>query len=800
MFRWAHSRDLVLCGTLVATAVAAGLTATDVSRSMSARGLDYPESDRLVTLVAASKSWSPAMFEVASANGLFDLLAGVQERGVTVQFASLAEVVRLESVSSTYFELLGLTPARGRLFTKEEDRRNGATPVAVISDRFWRRRFDASPSVIGQTVIVDGRHLEIIGVLPSGSAGLIGRTDLWTPLGSARWLSGDTGPERPSSRWFEVFGRLRRGLDPASASRRLLAELPAAMSAAGLPADLVGSPPRVSVTPLTDARMPPIGRKASPILRWTAAALYLFVLITVSSILLLRSRRRAHDVRVQMALGASLPHLLRPPLADAVLITGIGAGLALILRPVFTGMLASMRPPSTSFGIVTAEWLRASPAFDIASVLVIAVTFVVLTAVSVLTRLTTVRRARRHSMWATGPVEGLSRLATSGVWLVSAQVALACVVLAGALLMRTAVGRVIGADRGYVPTNVWTARITLPGDTGVNDTSSFLARLHDRLSSTPGIDDVSFATCAPGAGRCRQSNISNVDGAALDRHRAPQIGVQTISAGFLRTIGASVTRGRGLEISDAAGAANVVVVTEALATRLWPGVDPIGHQLEVYTANGSLAGLRTVVGTVRSIQFNVDDDAGLDVFLPVSQVPASSLMVFIKGKSSARALLDSLQREVSVLDPSVPVYDFAPLVGRLSESLATERLIERGFLSFGGVALMLALVGVYAVTSTSVLECARELAVRKAIGASDLNIRLLVARRAIVIALVGSGVGTAMALLGGRTLGALLHGLPTNHQVLYLAPLVTIAIVGLAIIWPIRKASRVSVLIAMRQE
>ncbi|HUR20965.1 MAG TPA: FtsX-like permease family protein, partial [Vicinamibacterales bacterium] len=421
-------------------------------------------------------------------------------------------------------------------------------------------------------------------------------------------------------------------------------------------------------------------------------------------------------------------------------------------------------------------------------------------AVTILSTVAVVQRARMRSLRAAPAVEGLSRLGTPAVWLLTAQVSLACTVVAGALLMTTAVARVIGDDRGYVTTGVWTARITVPGEYDLNRTTSFLTRLGERLSNMPGIADVSFATCAPGAGRCRQSNILSVDGVPMSRDSTPQIGIQIVSPGAFRTIGARITRGRDLDVRDASSAPGAVMITDTLAQRLWPGADPVGHQLEVYTANGSLAGLRTVVGTVGPIRFNVDDDPGLDVFLPVSQAAVSSVVVFMKGTSPTRDRMAGLVRETAALDPRIPVYDPASLEARLADSLSTERLLERAFIGFGAVALLLALLGVYAITAQAVSNCERELAVRMALGATAGQIRALVARRGMVVAVLGSSAGCAMAFFSSRLLQSMLHGVPNDHLILFAAPVLTGLALALTIVWPIRKAHFVNVLIAMRAD
>jgi predicted lysophospholipase L1 biosynthesis ABC-type transport system permease subunit len=241
------------------------------------------------------------------------------------------------------------------------------------------------------------------------------------------------------------------------------------------------------------------------------------------------------------------------------------------------------------------------------------------------------------------------------------------------------------------------------------------------------------------------------------------------------------------------------VISDRLADRLWPGADPLGRRIEVFTANGSLAGLRTVVGTVHPIRFDVDADLGLDVFLPAGQVAWTSGVVFMRGPRTERERHEMLTREAAALDSRVVVHDAASLEARLARSLAAERLIAGALLTFAAVAVLLAVLGIYTMTSQAVAGAERELAVRKALGASMRDIQLLVGRRAVVVAVTGAIAGTTAALWGGGVLTALLHGMPPTDPIILLAPLVTSVAVAAAVAWPIHRANHVNPVLAMRE-
>lgn len=791
---------LLLNATLIAVAMSAVLTAATWSRAMTPAGLPYPRPDRLVTAIASSKSWSPGMLEALKTTKIFDRIAGMQERSATVSVGQQTELLRLESVSAPYFDMLGVTPALGRTIREDEDRRDVPSPVAVISHRLWRRLFDGDDSVVGRRLSVDTQSLVVVGVLPEHFRGVIGRTDIWVPLGSARWLTGDTGPERPTSRWFEVMARVDDSIPMSAATARFAAEFPAAIAAAGLPAELVGPPARLQLTPLSDVLVPPVARRMLPALRLAAAALCLFVIANLLGASLLRAQRRTRDTAVRQALGAGSATLLKAAAREGAAVAAMATPAALLLQPLMLQALRAVRPPATSFGLMTANWMTDSQAgMTPLSIAIIATGTLVPVCISVIAANAALRSASAMSL-RTGMTEPRSRWRRAGgTVLLAMQAALACVVVGGALLLGRAITHVMWQDRGYDADGVHTARLALPDSYNSAAREGFLQALEGRLSSASVVQAAAFSNCAPGGGRCRQSNISAVDGNPLARGAAPQIGIHLVAGRYFDAIGATITRGRALTARDTGSTQSVVVVSDTLAERLWPGQDPIGHRLEVFTANGSLAGLRTVVGTVKPIWFNVDTDPALDVYLPGAQASWSSAMVLTRGPASGREHFAAVVREAAVLDSRVVVHDGASLSSRLAQSLVSERLLLNALLAFASVAVLLTGLGTYTMASQVVTGAERELAIRFALGASATHIRALVGRQTLIVALVSAAAGTAGAVLGGRMLTSLLHGVTPDDPVILLAPVLTSLTVMLAVCQPLRRAGRISALLAMRE-
>ena len=279
------------------------------------------------------------------------------------------------------------------------------------------------------------------------------------------------------------------------------------------------------------------------------------------------------------------------------------------------------------------------------------------------------------------------------------------------------------------------------------------------------------------------------------------IGISYVTPDHLSTIGARLGQGRFITGADHAGAPLVAVVSEPLAAALWPSTSPIGRTLEVYTANGSLNGARTVVGTVQRIAFNLDADPGLDVFLPASQAAWTSGVIFAKGALPPADLGRRIATTVAAIDRTVPVRDVGGLDAALRRSLSIELFLRNALLAFGLTGLLLAAIGTYAVIAQTVARSRRELGVRMALGASARQIQSLVARRGIAIALIAGAAGALGQTWSARLLTSFLHGLPATDVISMAAgPLITMAVIAAAVALPALTASRTNPAVVLRPD
>ena len=797
------TRHVIVSALLLGAGIGAAAGVLSVRRALSEAGLPFPDADRLAVLQAGGRSWSPGMLEaLLQSTTVFESAVGIQERAAALAGVESAEIVRLESVSAGYFHLLGVHPARGRGFSTDEDRRGGATPVAVISDALWRRRFARDADVLTKQITIDGRRLEVIGVMPPDFGGLIGRTDVWAPLGSARWLAGDTAPERPTSRWFEVIARRRPQLAHETAQTRYAAEARAAISRIPGGDRLVGPATRFALVPLADARVPAIFRDAALVLTLAVSGLLVLVIVNVWGLELVRADDRTRELGIRLAVGANLRHIAKLGLHEATVVAVLGAFGALALRPLFLSWLAAIQPPSPGFGVVTSTVLT-NAAFRTDTQTLLAVAGMAMLGAIPIALIAVIRWRNlvadprlRDRITSASPH---ARIFTARTFLVVVQATLACAVVCCGVLLTRSTSAVLARDRGYKMDDVVIARMDLPGGYDSGRAATFYQRVVDRLLTASEVTAASVSNCAPGSGRCRQTNVMRVDDRPLDPSVQPTIGLHFVTPGHFDTLGARMSRGRMIADTDVAGSPAVVVISEPLAARLWPGDSPIGRTLEVFTANGSLNGNRTVVGAVAAISFDVESDRGLDVFLPAAQAAWSTGVVFLRGRGSRSALADTLARVMTSVDRGVPISEVGGLEKPLERSLGAESFLQRTLLAFGLSGLVLAAFGTYALVAQAAARAERELAIRMALGATPRQIAGLVSRRGVAIMILACSAGALGAVWASGLLTTFLHGLSRWDPIAIAGgPLLTGLAVVAAVWRPATKAARTNPVVALK--
>ena len=770
--------------------------------SIILRPLPFPESEHLVRLshpvpgVGADQRWqlSDAGYHRLLASPSLQSL-GVYQHGAGALFREgNAERVNVVSTSATLFDVLRVRPALGRLYTSEETR-PGASPVALLAYDYWVRAFGSDRAVVGTPIELEGQRLQIIGVLPEGVRIPGATTDLWLPL------TLDPSAVPRNSHYLHAVARLRDGLTAEVAQRELAAEVasfperfPTAYSSTFMRETGFG----MSVTSWHAEVVGELGR-ALWILLGSVVLVLLIAAANVVNLVLVRAEARRREVAVRRALGAERRHLAWHFLAEGLSLSAAAgvAGVALAwgaLRVVVARAPIDIpRLNEVSLGLP-------SLALTLALVTVTGIVF----GIAPLWHDDDGEAMRDGGRGAT-PARGRRR--TRNV-LVVAQVALSLVLLASAALLLQSAAVLRRIDPGFRPERAVAFDVSLPwgrytGDAAVRD---FHRELAARLRGIPGVREVGAGTAVPlgGDDRCA---LAWLEGRPLPPGRQPAcVGNHQVSPGYFGALGIPV-RGRERTWDDEAAGSDGVVVTAALARRLWPGEEAIGKGVK-----GGADGppYYHVVGVSGDFRTGALDGPPLEaVFFPLVPIEGAPLwsggrnltVVVRSATDSPASLLPAVRAALHELDPRVPVANVRPMEAMLSAAMARTQFVMLLLAVAAAMALTLSAVGMYGVVSHLVGERRGEIGVRMALGARAGQVRAMVVRESVTLAGAGVVVGLVVALVTTRLLRALLHGVsPTDPLTLALVSAALLVVALAASYLPARRASRADPSEALRSE
>jgi predicted permease len=726
------------------------------------------------------------------------LLRGVS--GITSTRAVLgrgerADTVAVSLVNAGFFELLGARPILGRVFTADEDR-DGAEGVAVLSHAFWRRHFDADPGAPGKTLELDGRRFVVIGVAPRRFTGAgVERVDLWVPLRAASSLvvSGDWETHRGII-WLRALVGLRDRVAAAQAE----AETTVLHRAGRADSRRYDPEAKVLLEPLASASGAGGGQQRRI---WTLLSALSLLLLAVAvfnaaNLGLARAERRAAERALRMALGASRARLLLEDAARALMLAGLGGLAALVAGAAVSGPAGRLLLPNV-------DWLEARPSATVLAA-VAALGLVAAAAVAILPAIQGRRSAPARAIAAAGRAGAAARSPLRTTLLV-AQACLSLVLAAGAALFVHSFERAAALDLGLEPRGLLLLHLDgLPRN--APDAESLLERVHERVAALPSVASVARSGMIPFQSSWAES--LRVPGVAeLPRVEDGGPYVYAVSSGYLDTLGIEVRQGRGFEPSDdRAGASRVALVNETMARLYWPGQDPLGQCLLIGDGEPPCAEVVGVVENVRR-QALIEGDS-LQYYVPLAQgviamPPSGGLLVRLRDDSDRGVAVHAaaIRREIFATAPDLRFVGGGSFENVLSPHLRSWRLGATLFSVLGGLALLVAGVGLYGSLSFEV-ACRRvELGIRGALGAGAGRLARDVVLRGVLLAGGGIAVGLAAVLAAGRLAEPLLFQTsPRDPALLLLASALLVAVAALASWLPAARAARVDPATALRSE
>ena len=723
-------------------------------------------------------------------------------RGVTLAQEGNPQRITAMAGTPSLLRMLRVRPILGRVFS-EEDGEVGKTSKVVLTYPSWQDLFGGRSDVIGRDLRINGERYEVVGVLPQGFVFRDPDVKLWLPVAFA---AAERSDERRHSNNWSYVARLQDGATIEQARQQI-----AALNARNLDRFpklkeiLVNAGFHTVVVPLHEYLVRDI--RATLYLLWAGVTFVLLIgVVNVVNLILVRSTARLKELATRHALGASLGRIARQLLTESVILTAFAglAGLALGWAGLRT--LSTFNLDETPQGTTVA--------LDAA---VIGFTVAVVAAVGFLFALVPAAGLRRMNLSQAFREEGRSGTATrgsraTGRVLVTAQVAFAFILLAGAGLLLASFQRILNIEPGFAPDRVLTGAVTPPAVRYKDDAqlTAFADRLLERVRALPGVEAAGITSHIP-LGSDFNDSVILAEGYVM----APGESLispysNRVSPGYFEAMKIPLRRGRFFSSSDHATAPRVVIIDERLATRFFGSKDPVGRRLwqpenaeELTRGPGPTARFYNIVGIVGSVRTRAltEREPVGAYYFPVAQDTIRTMTLVARSRTEPDQLTEPIRREISALDPELPFYGVRPMRARVDESLLSRRTPMVLGSVFAAIALFLASVGIYGVLAYQVSQRRREIGIRLALGSEPKRIFRLVLQEGIVLLAGGLALGLAGAFALRRAIEAQLFGVqPTSPIVLAAVVGLLTAVVVVACGLPARRAARIDPLIALTDQ
>jgi predicted permease len=762
------------------------------------RGLPFAEPDRLVIIQAEAKERNleqlpmsvPRFWHFRDGQTVFSSLAA--DTGTGFIMTGTGDPIQLNGVNETanYMETLGVRPILGRLFLPEEEMKSD---VALVSANFWRNRLNSDPQVIGRSVTLNGVPTTIVGVIPNPPVAWFGR-DLEVITAKPFELPGLTKERLMRGVSFlRVVGRLKPGVTIEQARAAMPSLQQGYRQERPDNADNSWAPVVISAGDDATGDL----RPAFFTLLAAVGSVLLIACSNVANLLLVRFTGRRREIALRMALGASRQSVVRLFVFESVLVSllagGVGTCMALWVVSVIPKLAVNNLPLEDGIALN-------------APVLLFTLAISLLTGIAM----------GMYPAWQSSRADLVDGLKDGGRaisggrgqqrfrrGLVAAQVGLSVVLLAGAALLIASFVRLSRQPSGFKPDNLWVGGVGLPPAQYPDPESRarFVERLLEELKTAPGIEASAISDGVPLNGNRSSSPYARVDGNPVPLNQRPLGLTRSVAPGFLKTFRIPLLAGRDFDERDGVDKPLVVLLSKSTAQHLFPNEDPLGKRIFFGTDNntGLPAEVVGVVGDVRSLRLDRAND--VEFYRPWPQRSGAFMWVTVRSAATPEAAAGMVRSALSRIDSGLPIIQPSTMNDIVDQSLGQRRLTMTLLGVFAGIALMLAMVGIYGAVAYTVEQRTGEIGVRMALGAQTADVLRLVVKQGMTPVIIGLVIGLAATLALGRLLTAQLYEVSANNPALLAATLATLAVVALlACLIPARRASLVNPIEALRTE
>ena len=790
-----HPSFTVVAVITLMLAIGVNTTIFSVVNAVLLKALPFQDPQQLVSV---QKVAEPGGFPGIAAyqylawkekNSSFEDVAAFGENNFNLTGIGEPERISCAQVTASFFTTLKVQPLRGRFFTPEEDK-PGTNQVAIVSERFWQRRFGRDEAILNNTLTLDNNLYSIVGVMPA-SFRFPGEFDVWLPLA--------LDPVKETKGDFfsivEVAGRLKPAANHVAAQTELSSIARQASAHVNEPAP----PVRVEVVQLHQQLVS--GVRLTVLILWGAVGLVMLIAcVNVASLMISRALARQREMAVRAAVGARRWQLIRQLLTESVIVGLVGGVLGLLIAVWGTRAIASLVPEGFTTSVydlnnIPLDWRVF--AFTLSLSVLTGIVFGLAPALmaSKPDLINALRSSRSFGLMSFG-------LRSFRGWLVVVELALAVVLLLSAGLLVRSFNKLMAVDLGFDRENVLTFRVGLPRSKYPKpvQTDAFYKDLLQRLNALPGVQSAGTINHTPLQGHALIAFIGIEGYRPLDRKKDPAVGIGVVDGEYFKTLKIPLLSGRQYDARDRVDGQKVAIVNEAFAKYFLNG-DALGKRVG-FGCEEPERFCRTIVGVVGNVrQESITDEAIPELYIPFSQMPMNGTTVMVRTTSDPLAIVGAVRNEVLAIDNNQPIYEVKTLAQRVNEVAAVSRSLMVLLGSFALLAVVLGAVGIYGIVSYSVTQRTHEIGIRMALGARTGNVLSLIMKNGLTLVLTGIAIGIAGALALTRFLTTLLFGVtPTDSMTFIVVAIIFFVIAMIASLIPALRATRVDPLEALRYE